>query len=209
MGWRYVIFDRRRSFGAALNGDRLGSADLDTCPELPYAAALAARLEASRHATLSGRSGTGKSITAFHAARRLNDAGWAVVVLSRNGIAGHAEVHALRTMPGPALAVVDDAQALDPRVVADATAVVDDDHASPSSPPSGSTRTTSRRSPKHARRISSTCTASPTSTRSAPARPARRSGRLRSHARGTAAKIAGRERQLARPVVVHVRRLRW
>lgn len=128
-GWRFVVFGRSRGFEAALRGERLRPVDVDACPELPYAQTLAQRLAASRFATLSGGSGTGKSVTAFHAARRLNHVGWAVVELTRAGVAGAQEVQAFAAMPGPVLAVVDDAQALDPDVVADLQAVVDDRHA--------------------------------------------------------------------------------
>ena len=128
-GWRYVVFGRSRGFEAALRGERLRPVDVDACPELPYAKTLAARLAASRFATLSGGSGTGKSVTAFHAARRLNQGGWTVVELTRTGVAGTKEIAALAAMPGPVLAVVDDAQALDPDVVAEFQTVVDDEHA--------------------------------------------------------------------------------
>ncbi len=128
-GWRHVVFGRSRSFEAALRGERLRPIDVDACPELPYAKALADRLTASRFATLSGGSGTGKSVTAFHAAQRLNQSGWAVVELTRPGVAGAKEVEAFAAMSGPVLAVVDDAQALDPAVIADFQAAVDDHHA--------------------------------------------------------------------------------
>lgn len=128
-GWRHVIFGRSRSFEAALRGERLRPIDVDACPELPYAKTLAERLASSRFATLSGGSGTGKSVTAFHAARRLNQSGWAVVELTRPGVAGAKEIEAFAAMSDPVLAVVDDAQALDPSVVADFEAAVDDNHA--------------------------------------------------------------------------------
>lgn len=128
-GWRFVGFDRRRDFAAALRGERLRPTDVDACPELPQARSLADRLTAVRYATLSGGSGTGKSITAFHAARRMNGAGWTVVELARPGVATAEDVRSFATMAGPVLAVVDDAQALDPGTVADFGAVVDDAHA--------------------------------------------------------------------------------
>lgn len=128
-GWRYVVFDRRRDFAAALRGERLRPIDVDACPELPQARSLADRLIAVGYATLSGKSGTGKSITAFHAARRLNEAGWTVVELARPGVATAEDVRAFATMTGRVLAVVDDVQALDPRVVAEFGAIVDNNHA--------------------------------------------------------------------------------
>ena len=128
-GWRYIVFDRSRGFEAALRGERLRPVDVGVCPELPYARSLAERLAASRFATLSGGSGTGKSVTAFHAAKRLNQAGWAVVELTRAGVASGKEVETFAAMPGPVLAVVDDAQALDAAVIAEFQAAIDDAHA--------------------------------------------------------------------------------
>lgn len=128
-GWKYVTFLRSRSFLAALRGERLRPTDVDACPELPAAPRLAERLLSSRYATLSGASGTGKSITAFHAARRLNREGWKVVELKQPGVASTADVEELRGLSGPVLAVVDDAQAIDPGVLAEFESAADDDHA--------------------------------------------------------------------------------
>jgi hypothetical protein len=128
-GWKYVAFLRSRSFLAALRGERLRPADVEACPELPAAPRLAERLLASRFATLSGSSGTGKSVTAFHAARRLNREGWKVVELKQAGVASAADVEEFRRLNGPVLAVVDDAQAIDRGVVSDFESSADDTHA--------------------------------------------------------------------------------
>lgn len=128
-GWKYVAFLRSRSFLAALRGERLRPTDVEACPELPAAPRLAERLLASRFATLSGSSGTGKSVTAFHAARRLNREGWKVVELKQAGVASAADVEEFRRLNGPVLAVVDDAQAIDGGVVADFESSADDTHA--------------------------------------------------------------------------------
>lgn len=128
-GWKHVTFARSRSFLAALRGERLRPTDVNACPELPAAPRLAERLLASRFATLSGSSGTGKSVTAFHAARRLNRDGWKVVELKQAGVATPADVAELTRLRGPVLAVVDDAQAIDRNVIAAFESSVDDDHA--------------------------------------------------------------------------------
>ncbi|MFI5735798.1 hypothetical protein ACIA49_37145 [Kribbella sp. NPDC051587] len=128
-GWKYVTFSHSRSFLAALRGERLRPTDVNACPELPAAARLADRLFTSRFATLSGSSGTGKSITAFHAARRLNREGWKVIELRQPGVASAADVEELRRLNGPVLAVVDDAQAIDHSVVTDLESAIDDAHA--------------------------------------------------------------------------------
>lgn len=128
-GWRYVNFQRTRDFGAALRGERLRSIDVDACPELPAASRLADRLRTSQFATVSGASGSGKSITAFHAARRRNLDGWAIVELARPGVVSASDIADFRQIPGPVLAVVDDAQAIDPFLLADLEACVDSQHA--------------------------------------------------------------------------------
>ncbi len=128
-GWRYVTFSQSRDFLAALRGERLRPTDVDACPELPAAPRLAERLLTSRFATLSGTSGTGKSITAFHAARRLNREGWKVVELKQPGVASATDVEELRDLTGPVLAVIDDAQAIDAGVLAEFRSSADDNHA--------------------------------------------------------------------------------
>ena len=128
-GWKYVTFLRSRGFLAALRGERLRPTDVDSCPELPAASRLAERLLSARFATLSGSSGTGKSVTAFHAARRLNRKGWRVLELKQPGVASGAEVAEFRRLKGPVLAVVDDAQAINRGVVADFESAADDTHA--------------------------------------------------------------------------------
>jgi hypothetical protein len=128
-GWKYVTFLRSRSFLAALRGERLRPTDVNACPELPAVSRLAERLSTSRFATLSGSSGTGKSITAFHAARRLNRDGWKVLELKQAGVATTTDVDEFTRLRGPVLAVVDDAQAIDRSVIALLESSVDDDHA--------------------------------------------------------------------------------
>ncbi|WP_158171289.1 P-loop NTPase [Rhodococcus sp. JT-3] len=128
-GWRYVTFLRSRDFQAALRGERLRPTDVDACPEFPAAPRLAERLLGSRFATLSGASGTGKSVTAFHAARRLNREGWRVVELNQPGVASTADVEEFQRLNGPVLAVIDDAQAIDRSVVAYFESSADDTHA--------------------------------------------------------------------------------
>jgi hypothetical protein len=128
-GWKYVTFSRSRSFLAALRGERLRPTDVDACPELPASPRLAERLLAARFATVSGASGTGKSITAFHAARRLNHKGWSVLELKQPGVASMAYVEEFRQLRGPVLAIVDDAQAIDRGVLAEFQSSADDMHA--------------------------------------------------------------------------------
>ena len=128
-GWHQVTFGSGRDLGAALRGERLGPADVDACPELPSAPRVANRLATSRFATVVGSSGAGKSITAFHAARRMNKAGWEVIELRRPDAASSSDVDAFRQMRGPIVAVIDDAQTVDPALLPGFKAAIDDRHA--------------------------------------------------------------------------------
>jgi len=128
-GWRYVTFNRSRGFGAALRGERLRPTDVDACPEFPAAARLARRLAESSYATVSGPSGSGKSITAFHAARRLNTVGWAVVELTHGADASRADILEFLRIEGPVLGIIDDAQALPPPLLDELRDAATADHA--------------------------------------------------------------------------------
>ena len=128
-GWRWVTFRRSRDLRAALLGYRLGPQDVAACPQLPGSRQAAELLAQTRFSVLEGDSGSGKSITAFQAAAKMNRAGWSVVELSQPGVATLETVRAFERLPGPVLAVVDDAQALDADVVHSFERSVDDDHA--------------------------------------------------------------------------------
>jgi len=128
-GWRWVTFTRFRDLSAALLGYRLGPQDVNACPELPVAKLVADRLRQARFAAMVGDSGSGKSITAFQVARRLNKEGWAVVELAQPGIASSGTIRTFEAVRGPVLAVVDDAQALSPDVVAQFERAASGDHA--------------------------------------------------------------------------------
>ncbi len=111
--WRSVTFDRQRSLSAALMGYRLGPNDVRSCPELPGVEGTVTRLRAARFVAITGVSGSGKSISAFQAAYRLNEEGWSVLELVNPGTADESSVQEFISHPGPVLAVVDDAQSID------------------------------------------------------------------------------------------------
>ena len=129
VGWRWVTFTRSRDLHAALLGYHLGPQDVEACPRLPATGTVADRLIQARFAVIVGDSGAGKSITAFQAAHILNRKGWTVVELSQPGVAEGETVRAFQALPGPVLAVVDDAQALRPDVKQALERSVSDDHA--------------------------------------------------------------------------------
>jgi hypothetical protein len=111
--WRNVTFDRQRSLSAALMGYRLGPNDVDCCPQLPGLRGIVSRVRAARFVAVTGPSGSGKSISAFQAARQLNKEGWSVLELMNPGTASDSAVQEFVTHPGHVLAVVDDAQSID------------------------------------------------------------------------------------------------
>lgn len=129
VGWRWVGFTRFRDLRAALMGYRLGPQDIRACPELPAVERVAERLTQGRFAVINGESGSGKSITAFQAAYRLHLEAWAVVELGQPGVASLDTVRVFESLRGPVLAVVDDAQALAPKVVQALERAVSHDHA--------------------------------------------------------------------------------
>lgn len=110
--WRSVTFDRQRSLSAALMGYRLGPNDVRACPELPGIAGIVSRVKAAQFVAIAGVSGSGKSITAFHAAHRLNQHGWSVIELVNPGSADCNSVEEFISHAGPVVAVVDDAQSI-------------------------------------------------------------------------------------------------
>jgi hypothetical protein len=116
-GWRWIDYSIQRDLGAALRGYRLTPQDTEACPQAPEATAVAQRLVTADLARLQATSGCGKSVTAFQAARQLNNEGWEVVELAESGIATAQTVHALAGTRYPTVAVVDDAQALSPALL--------------------------------------------------------------------------------------------
>lgn len=111
-----MVFSRSCDLRAAFLGYRLGPQDVDACPVSPATPQVAERNRQGRFATIEGESGSGKSITAFQAARELNSEGWGILELNRPGVATEETVRNLQAVPGPVVAIVDDAQALGPEV---------------------------------------------------------------------------------------------
>lgn len=127
--WRNVTFRQQRSFTAALLGYRLGPNDVDSCPKLPGFKSLTRRARGAKFVAVTGPSGSGKSVTAFQAARELNREGWSILELLNPGTASDSAVREFIAHPGPVLAVVDDAQSINTSVVRDFERAVSEDHA--------------------------------------------------------------------------------
>ncbi|MFV1981166.1 MAG: hypothetical protein ACC655_08445, partial [Rhodothermia bacterium] len=115
--WQYLGFDDQRAgLAAALRGARLGPGDVKSCPRLPEVDEVVASLQAADAVTLRGRSGGGKSITAYQALCDLNAAGFEIVRATEelSEIPIHDAVQSLLSAPVPTVALTDDAQSLKP-----------------------------------------------------------------------------------------------
>ncbi|MFI7529706.1 hypothetical protein [Nocardia salmonicida] len=125
--WKVVTFGRQRGIEAAMEGQRLLPADVDACPPLPEVDRVVAALQRTFAVVINGESGSGKSITAYQVANRLQQQGYEVLRLrdraktltSREWIADSA------AFVGPKLLFVDDAQDLGVDVVDDLVEIAD------------------------------------------------------------------------------------
>lgn len=127
--WRNVTFFRQRGLMAALMGYRLGPSDVENCPELPGMPGIVNRLRTAGFVAVTGPSGCGKSISAFQAAYHLNKDDWRILELTNPGTAGESTIQEFISHPGPVVAVVDDAQAIDPSIIRGFERATSHDHA--------------------------------------------------------------------------------
>lgn len=76
--WEVVTFEPQRGIENAVAGKRLGPSDTDACPEFPICDDIAAELNRSHFYEVVGTPGCGKSITAWHVAKRYRSLGFSV-----------------------------------------------------------------------------------------------------------------------------------
>jgi hypothetical protein len=76
--WEAVTFEEQRGLEAAVSGQRLGPLDVDACPEFAICEEIVSELNRSHLYQVMGTPGSGKSITAWHVARRLHRLGFSV-----------------------------------------------------------------------------------------------------------------------------------
>ena len=117
--WHTVTYAGSRGVESWLAGERLGPQDVDACPELDEVETLKASLQHDRAVVLNGPTGSGKSICAYQALRRLMNDGYEVLRLRDN--ARHKGVRSwltdLAAFPHRKVLFIDDAQDLSSDVV--------------------------------------------------------------------------------------------
>jgi hypothetical protein len=117
--WHTVAYSGSRGVESWLAGERLGPQDVDACPELDEVETLKTSLQHDRAVVLNGLTGSGKSICAYQALRRLMSDGYEVLRLRDN--ARHKGVRSwltdLSAFPHRKALFIDDAQDLSSDVV--------------------------------------------------------------------------------------------
>lgn len=112
--WHPVTFSGSRGITAAFRGERLTPLDIDACPELVEAELIRHSLLEDHAVVLNGPTGSGKSISAYQALRKLANAGFEVLRLRddarRRGV--RSWISDLRLFPWPKVLFIDDAQDL-------------------------------------------------------------------------------------------------
>ncbi|HZR20684.1 MAG TPA: hypothetical protein VFE51_25615 [Verrucomicrobiae bacterium] len=116
-GWEYVSFLVQRDLSAAFRGQKLGPADVQTCPRLPEVE-IVTRLLKQRHSVgLVGRSGSGKSITAYQVAENLVKEGWEVLRLRDLEPKEDELIMGVHALPRRTILLLEEADRLDPNVI--------------------------------------------------------------------------------------------
>jgi hypothetical protein len=117
-GWEYVSFVEQRGIEVAFAGERLGAADVDSCPRLQEVEALLKVFETTPCATLVGESGAGKSLTAFQVAATFCKKGYEVLRLCDSNLQSKELLLAsLSVLPRKTLLLLDDADRVSPGLI--------------------------------------------------------------------------------------------
>lgn len=116
-GWEYVTFEIQHAPGDALFGRQLGPADVAACPELPEVMIAFQHLSVTSSAIITGKSGSGKTITAFQAAYQMHQQGWEVLCLVDPHRSVKELIDTVSWLPQRTVLLLDNAQALDQELV--------------------------------------------------------------------------------------------
>ncbi len=109
-GWSYVTFANQRDIASAIRGERLGPADVETCPVLPQANLAHRDLDLCHYSVITGPPGCGKSITAYQIANGFRKRGWQVLTLNHSDVSESEALKAAKEAPTKKLLLLDDGQ---------------------------------------------------------------------------------------------------
>jgi len=112
-GWEYVTYETQHSLGNALMNRQLGPSDVEACPQLPEVATVLQHLAVTSSAIIKGKSGSGKTITAYQAAYAMYKQGWKVLRLGEPHHTADELVDGISHLPQRAILILDNAQLLD------------------------------------------------------------------------------------------------
>jgi len=111
-GWEYVTYETQRGLGNALMGRQLGPSDVEACPQLPEVTTVLQHLTVTSNATIKGKSGSGKTITAYQAAYAMYKQGWKVLRLAEPHHPADELIDGISHLPQRAVLILDNAQSL-------------------------------------------------------------------------------------------------
>jgi hypothetical protein len=112
-GWEYVSYETQRGLGNALMSRQLGPSDVEACPQLPEVATVLQHLAVTSSAVIKGKSGSGKTITAYQAAYTMYKQGWKVFRVVEPHRPADELIEGINHLPERAVLLLDNAQSLD------------------------------------------------------------------------------------------------
>jgi hypothetical protein len=121
-GWEYVSFANQHDLAYVLSNQPLGPSEVNACPELLEASAVIKELHNSNLAPISGKSGSGKTITTYQVAHKLSLEGFEILRLTegeRTHAANYSQIdieNHIKVLSGlrfPTIVIIDDAQNID------------------------------------------------------------------------------------------------
>src|ERR1700694_5588519 len=108
-GWEYISFSTQADLGAALSGRSLGPSHVRVCPRLPEVDVTLSQLSISGRAALTGKPGSGKSITAYQVAYSLSEDGWEVLRFEDQTLSVEQLLQGVANLRYKSLLLIDDA----------------------------------------------------------------------------------------------------
>ncbi|OLD64186.1 MAG: hypothetical protein AUF65_00220 [Chloroflexi bacterium 13_1_20CM_50_12] len=116
-GWEHVKYESQHGLGVALAGRQLGPADVEVCPQLPEVTTVLQQLAVTSSAIIMGKSGCGKTISAFQAAYAMHKQGWEVLHLVDPHRPVDELIDGISRLPRRTVLILDNAQSLDQSLI--------------------------------------------------------------------------------------------